>query len=228
MGKTVDSRTDIFSLGAVLYEMLTGRRAFEGDSAISTLTAVLRDEPTDVCILNREVPQALADVVYRCLRKRPEERYASATELKGDLETALHRPVARVSEEPTLAVTPFQNFATEANDFFAEGLMQELATAFTAASGLRVISKTSRNASAVLEGSVRRSGRRVRVMAQLTEPSTGHAIWAERYDRDITDLFRAQEELAGLIVSAVRKKLAAACPALVEGLRTLSNSRPTH
>ena len=93
LGKPVDPRTDLFSLGAVLYEMLTGRRAFEGDSAISTLTAVLRDEPTDICILNREVPQALADVVYRCLKKQPEDRYASAADLKADLENALNKPV---------------------------------------------------------------------------------------------------------------------------------------
>ena len=93
LGKPVDSSTDLFSLGAVLYEMLTGRRAFDGDSAISTLTAVLRDEPTDICILNREVPQAVADVVYRCLRKQPEERYASAADLKADLEKRSNKPV---------------------------------------------------------------------------------------------------------------------------------------
>ena len=67
----MDSRTDLFALGAVLYEMLTGKRAFDGDSAISTLTAVLRDEPTDICVLNREAPQALADVVYRCCASNP-------------------------------------------------------------------------------------------------------------------------------------------------------------
>jgi serine/threonine protein kinase len=124
--------------------MLTGRRAFEGDSAISTLTAVLRDEPADICILNRDVPQALADVVYRCLRKQPGERYPTAADLKTDLETALQRPVLRATEAPTIAVVPFQNFTTEGNDFFAEGLMQELAAAFAGAPGLRVVSKSCR------------------------------------------------------------------------------------
>ena len=90
LGKTVDARTDIFSLGAVLYEMLTGRRAFDGDSAISTLTAVLRDDPADICILNRDVPQALADVVYRCLCKQPERslRLGRGSEGRSGVRTA--------------------------------------------------------------------------------------------------------------------------------------------
>ena len=121
LGKPVNSCTDIFSLGAVLYEMLTGRRAFDGDSAISTLTAVLRDEPTDICILNREVPQAVADVVYRCLRKNPEERYANAADLKKELDAALEKPVVRTSSQPTVSVAPFQNFTTEANDYLCSG-----------------------------------------------------------------------------------------------------------
>ena len=205
LGKPVDARTDIFSLGAVLYEMLTGRRAFEGDSAISTLTAVLRDDPADICILNREVPQALADVVYRCLCKQPGDRYASGSELKADLETALHKPVLRVTEEPTIAVVPFQNFTTEAKGFFAEGLMQELAAAFAAAPGLRVVSKTARNATAVLEGSVRTSDGRVRVVAQLVNPEAEQHIWTERFDRDLRDVFKAQEEIAKLIVADAKK-----------------------
>lgn len=227
LGKPVDSRTDIFSLGAVLYEMLTGRRAFEGDSAISTLTAVLRDEPTDICILNRDVPQALADVVYRCLKKQPEERYASTAELKADLAKSLDKPlVVRPIEEPTIAVTPFQNFTTEANDFFAQGLMQELAAAFVSTPGLKVTSKSARNATAVLEGSIRKSGQRIRVMTQLVDPLTAEPIWTERYDRELTDLFRTQEELARSIVSSVRKRLAIVSPLFQEGLTQLRRFRP--
>jgi TolB-like protein/tRNA A-37 threonylcarbamoyl transferase component Bud32 len=226
LGKPVDSRTDLFSLGAVLYEMLTGRRAFEGDSAISTLTAVLRDDPADICILNREVPQALADVVYRCLRKQTSERYSTAADLKADLETALHKPVLRATEEPSIAVVPFQNFTTESNDFFAEGLMQELAAAFAAAPGLRIVSKSARNATAVLEGSIRKSGARVRVVAQLVDPAAARHVWTERYDRDTADVFKTQEELATLIVAAVRRKLSAASPVFVEGLAQLKRFTP--
>ena len=227
LGKPVDPRTDLFSLGAVLYEMLTGRRAFEGDSAISTLTAVLRDEPTDICILNREVPQALADVVYRCLKKQPEDRYPSAADLKADLENALNKPVVvRPTDVPTVAVTPFQNFTTEANDFFAQGLMQELAAAFASTAGLKVTSKSARNATAVLEGSVRKSGARVRVMAQLVDPATTQPIWTERFDRELTDLFRTQEELAKSIVASVRKKLAVVSPVFLDGLTQLKRFKP--
>lgn len=219
IGRPVDARTDIFALGAVMYEMLTGRRAFEGDSAISTLTAVLRDEPADICLLNREVPQALADVVYKCLRKQPEDRYASGAELKKDLEAALLKSTPRtVHQEPTLAVTPFQNFTTDEHDFFAQGLMQELAAAFATAPGIRVTSKASKSATAMLEGSIRKSGPRVRVMAQLIENATGQHLWTERYDREIEgDLFKAQEELARAIVTAVRRKLAPVSPLLADG-----------
>ena len=227
LGKPVDPRTDLFSLGAVLYEMLTSRRAFEGDSAISTLTAVLRDEPTDICILNREVPQALADVVYRCLKKQPEDRYPSAADLKADLENALNKPVVvRTTDVPTVAVTPFQNFTTEANDFFAQGLMQELAAAFASTAGLKVTSKSARNATAVLEGSVRKSGPRVRVMAQLVDPATTQPIWTERFDRELIDLFRTQEELAKSIVASVRKKLAVVSPVFQDGLIQLKRFKP--
>jgi TolB-like protein/tRNA A-37 threonylcarbamoyl transferase component Bud32 len=226
LGKPVDPRTDLFSLGAVLYEMLTGRRAFEGDSAISTLTAVLRDEPADICILNRDVPQALADVVYRCLRKQPGERYPTAADLKTDLETALQRPVLRATEAPTIAVVPFQNFTTEGNDFFAEGLMQELAAAFAGAPGLRVVSKSARNATAVLEGSIRKAGDRVRVVAQLVDSVAAQHVWTERYDRELGDIFKIQEELAKLIVVAVRKKLAAVSPIFLEGLAQLKRFTP--
>ena len=219
LGKHVDPRTDLFSLGAVLYEMLTGKRAFGGDSAISTLTAVLRDEPTDICVLNRKAPQALADVVYRCLRKQPEERYATAAELKAALEHCLGRPAHRVTEAPTVAVSPFQNFTTEGNDFFAEGLNPELAAALAGASGLKVTSKSSRSATATLEGSIRKSGPRIRVMAQLIEGATGQHLWTERYDREVSgDLFKTQEELARCIVDAVRKKLSAVSPLLAEGV----------
>lgn len=227
LGKSVDPRTDLFSLGAVLYEMLTGRRAFEGDSAISTLTAVLRDEPTDICILNREVPQALADVVYRCLKKQPEDRYASAADLKAELEKSLDKPIAvRTTEVPTVAVTPFQNFTTEANDFFAQGLMQELAAAFASTAGLKVTSKSARTAAAVLEGSVRKSGPRVRVMAQLVDPATTQPIWTERFDRELTDVFRTQEELAKSIVASVRRKLAVVSPVFLDGLTQLKRFKP--
>jgi serine/threonine protein kinase len=228
IGRAVDARTDIFALGAVMYEMLTGRRAFEGDSAMSTLTAVLRDEPADICLLNRNVPQALADVVYRCLKKQPEDRYASAADLKQELEASLTRPTPRAPHpEPTLAVSPFQNFTSEGNDFFAEGLMQELAAALASAPGLRVTSKASRSVTAMLQGSIRKSGPRVRVMAQLIENATGQHLWTERYDREIAgDVFEAQEELARSIVKAVRRKLAPVSPLLAEGLAHVRRFSP--
>ena len=226
VGRPVDPRTDLFSLGAVMYEMLTARRAFSGDSAISTLTAVLRDDPTDICVLNREVPQALADVVYKLLKKEPVDRYQTCAELKADLEGVLDKHVARTSIEPTIAIVPFQNYTLDANDFFAEGLMQELSAAFAKAPELRITSKGARAASAVLEGSIRKSGPRVRVLARLVDPANGEQMWTERFDCDINDVFAVQEDIAKRIVSAARKKLATGSPILAEGLGHLRRFVP--
>ena len=104
--------------------------------------------------------------------------------------------------------------------------MQELAAAFASTAGLKVTSKSARNATAVLEGSVRKSGPRVRVMAQLVDPATTQPIWTERFDRELTDLFRTQEELAKSIVASVRKKLAVVSPVFLDGLIQLKRFKP--
>jgi len=219
-GRALDARSDIFSFGAVLYEMLTGMRAFAGNTTAQALSAILRDEPRPLPV---SVPAALGRVVTRCLAKSPEDRFQSCEELKG----ALHHSFAPSDDHPrpSIAVLPFANMsADKENEYFSDGLAEEIINALAHLPGLTVIARTSafafrgkeddvrRIADAlgvknVLEGSVRRSGNRVRVTAQLITASDGSHLWSERYDRDMTDVFAIQDEIAQAIASALRVKL---------------------
>jgi TolB-like protein len=177
-GCPVDERSDIFSLGTVVYEMLTGRRPFIGYSTASTLAAILRDEPPAI----PNVPPAVTHLVKRCLCKDISERFQTALEVRAAIEACLGRVVAS-----TVAVLPFVNMGGEQqDDYLCDGLAEEIINELSRVPGLRVIARTSSfaasrmqcgvreigarlGATAVLEGSVRRSGERVRVSMQLVD-----------------------------------------------------------
>lgn len=147
-GLPLDARSDLFSLGAVLYEMVTGRRAFEGGSTVSTLAAVLRSEPLPVSRLRSDVPPALETAIVRLLAKQPQARFSSAAEGKGALESISGRtsPCGAHPAEglPFLAVLPFTNLSPESdNEYFAEGLAEEIIADLSAIRSLRVISRGS-------------------------------------------------------------------------------------
>jgi len=220
-GKPLDGRSDIFSLGTVLYEMLCGRRAFAGDSGISVLTSILRDEPAPLA----GVPPDLERTVSRCLRKHPQDRYQSAVELKLALEQVrLPRRESQASV-PSIAVLPFTNLsADKENEYFSDGLAEEIINALTQLPGLRVTARTSSfsfrgkdvdvrkigaelNVENILEGSVRKAGNRIRVTAQLIDVAGGYHLWSERYDREMTDVFAIQDEIAAAIVNKLRVRL---------------------
>ncbi|HEV2200940.1 MAG TPA: protein kinase [Bryobacteraceae bacterium] len=218
-GKTLDERSDIFSFGAVLYEMLSGRRAFGGDTMAQVLSAVLRDEPSRL-----EVPAALERVVTRCLAKQPGERFQTAAELKAALEQVFVKPIDR---QPSIAVLPFANMSRdEDNEYFSDGLAEEIINLLAQIPGLKVIARTSAFAfkgknedirkiaetlgvTSVLEGSVRRAGSRLRVTAQLIHASDGTHLWSQRYDRQLADVFDLQDEIAQAIAAALQMKLSA-------------------
>lgn len=207
--RPLDVRSDIFSFGAVLYELLSGRRAFD------SLAAVLRDEPV-------RLDSPAAEVVKRCMAKQPAERFVNMTEVRAALEKLAARPAERV---PSIAVLPFANMSADKDsEYFSDGLAEEIINALAQNPGLKVIARTSAFAfrgkeidvrkiaealdvGTVLEGSVRRSGNRIRVMAQLIKAADGSHLWSQRYDREMADLFDLQDEISQAIASALQVKL---------------------
>jgi len=219
-GRAVDGRSDLFSVGTILYEMLAGRRPFVADSCAGTLAAILRDAPQPIA----GVAPQVARLLERCLCKDVAKRVQSALELKAAIEACAAPSSGR--EKPSVAVLPFLNMTgSKEEDYFCEGLAEEIINALTRIPGLRVIARTSafavsrmgldiREAGArldvatILEGSVRREGRRVRVTAQLVSTSDGGHLWSERYDRELTDVLALEDEIAATIAARLRLDLA--------------------
>ncbi len=211
-GQPCDARSDVFSFGAVLYEMLTGRRAFEG------MASVLRDDPRRL----ETPPPALERVVMRCLEKQASRRYQSMAELREALQQVTASPGEK---QPSIAVLPFANMsADKEQEYFSDGLAEEIINALVKIPGLKVIARTSAFAfkgqntdirkiaetlgvAHILEGSVRRSGNRIRVTAQLIAAADGSHLWSERYDRELADVFAVQDEISASISGALHTKL---------------------
>jgi serine/threonine-protein kinase len=218
LGKSTDVRSDVFSFGAVLYELLSGKRVFERDSLLDTLNAVVRDEP-------RPLDSPAASLVLRCLAKQPEKRFQTIGEVKAALAQVRSAPTAAASTVPSIAVLPFANMSQNADDeFFSDGLAEEIINALVQVPGLKVIARTSAFAfkgknedirkiaetlgvTNVLEGSVRRAGSRIRVTAQLILAHDGTHLWSQRYDRELADIFAVQDEIAAAIADALKLKL---------------------
>ena len=192
---------------------------FFASSSIEILSAILRDEP-----LPLDAPSNLSAIVSRCLRKRPEDRFRTMTEVRAALETAsIDSPASKPS---SVAVLPFTNTsADKENEYFGDGLAEEILNLLAKIPGLKVIARTSsfafrgkdqditRIAEAlrvehILEGSVRRAGNRIRVTAQLIQAADGGHLWAERYDRELTDVFAIQDEIGQAISEALKVRLA--------------------
>ena len=216
-GKPLDERSDIFSFGAVLYELLSGRRAFGGGSTLDMLNAVVRDDPVPL-------QSPAAAIVKRCMAKQASERFQSMTELRKALEQVSAKPVEQ--QQPSIAVLPFANMSADKdNEYFSDGLAEEIINVLAHIPGLKVIARTSAFAfrgkeqditkiaealrvRTILEGSVRRAGNRIRVTAQLISAEDGSHLWSERYDRELADVFAMQDEIAAAIATALKVKLA--------------------
>jgi serine/threonine-protein kinase len=208
--KPLDQRTNIFSFGAVLYEMLSGNRPFR------TLAAMLRKDPAPL-------DGPAAEIALRCLRKSPSERFQTMHEVKAALERIAAKPVER---HPSIAVLPFANMSGDKEqEYFSDGLSEEIINALAQLPGLKVTARTSAFAfrgkeqdirkiaealdvRTILEGSVRRSGNRIRVTAQLINAQDGYHLWSQRYDREMADVFEVQDEIAAAIAGALQVKLA--------------------
>jgi serine/threonine-protein kinase len=218
-GKPLDVRSDVFSFGSVLYEMFSGTRAFSGNTMAHLLSAVLRDEPPPL-----QASPALDRIVRRCVAKSPAERFQTMTEVRDALELIMRGPVATPAL-PSIAVLPFVNMsADQENEYFSDGLAEEIINALAHIPGLKVIARTSAFAfkgknedirriaetlgvAHILEGSVRKAANRIRVTAQLIAAADGSHLWSERYDRELADVFAIQDEIAQAIAAALLVRL---------------------
>ncbi len=225
--KPLDERSDIFSFGAVLYEMLSGQPAFPGDSMVDILSAVVRDQPKPLAL-----PPAVAEVVSKCLAKNPEARFQNMAEVKAALGTSSSemRPSPAAKETQSIAVLPFANMsADKEQEYFSDGLTEEIISALAHIPELKVAARTSAfafrgkeqditqiaqalNVRTILEGSVRKAGNRVRITAQLINAADGYHLWSQRFDGDLNDVFTLQDEIAASIASALRVKFAGHAP----------------
>ena len=235
LGEALDERTDLFSLGAVLYEMATGARAFGKSTEAATFDAILNGRPADPVSLNGDLPQGLSRIIYKALEKNRSDRYQTARALWTDLDQVIQessRPVlVAARRQPTqpqssIGVLPFINLSPNRdNEYFGDGLAEELINAMTQVEGLRVASRTSAfrfkgkeediraigealNVTTLLEGSVRNSGDRLRVSAQLINVADGYHIWSERYDRKMEDIFALQDDITRNIVDRLKIQFA--------------------
>jgi serine/threonine-protein kinase len=222
----LDGRSDMFSLGLVLFEMLAGERPFQHESASPWARLMVQSAPS-LRQRRRELPADLDQILKRALAADPDKRFPSMTAMAEEL-TALRfgRPVER-KRPASAAVLPFRVMsAGEDQTYFGDGLAEELTTALSRIRGLKVAARSGAfryrgadvdvreagrelGVATVLSGSVRRSGDRLRVSAQLASVEEGFEIWSDTYDRKMADVFEVQEEIAGAIAQALQVTLAA-------------------
>jgi serine/threonine protein kinase/Flp pilus assembly protein TadD len=224
--RPADHRTDIFSLGIILYEMATGERPFRGETSADLISSILRDSPRPVTKIKVDLPNHLGRIVGRCLEKEPGRRYQTALDLRGELEH-LREEVAKESSNSgsSIAVLPFRNMSPDKDqDYFCEGIAEELINRLGKFQNLRVASRTSAfqfkdadsdireigerlNVGTVLEGSVRKAANQLRISAQLVNVEDGYRLWSDSFDRELKDVFAIQDEIAQSIVDALHVTL---------------------
>ena len=239
-GQLTDSRTDLFSLGTLFYQMATGILPFQGDTAAVIYEAILNRDPAPILQVNPALPTGFARIVEKALEKDRNLRYQTATELKTDLlrlkrdldsgtkktaDSGESRAGAAKHASKSVAVLYFENISGEKEDeYFRDGITEDIITDLSKIKGLNIFPRPAvlvyrdksitpaqigqqLGAAYALGGSVRRSGSRLRITAQLADTGTGFPIWSERYDREMKDVFEVQDEIASKIAQALRVTL---------------------
>src|SRR5713226_9044325 len=222
LGEPTDARSDIFSFGVMLYECLTGRQPFRGTNSIDVLHAILHQPTASLRNVIPDISPEWERLVERCLEKSPEKRFPSMREV---LEALPKAATPQTKPDKSVAVLYFENLSgAKEDEYFRDGMTEDIITELSKIIQLQVFPRSEvlayrdkpvtapqvgqqLSVAYVLEGTIRRAGNRLRITAQLVESRTRHSVWAERYDRELQDVFAIQDEIARSIAQALRVTL---------------------
>jgi serine/threonine-protein kinase len=232
-GVELDQRSDIFSFGVVIYEMIAGQLPFKGEHEAAIIYSIINETPEPLTRFKPNVPEELQRIINKALEKNREMRYQHVDDLSADLRkvrTEVEAGLTKTLETskklmPSIAVLPFTNLsADKEQEYFCDGMAEEIINALTQVEGLSVVARTSAfsfkgkdidireigrklNVETLLEGSVRKAGNRLRITAQLVNVADGYHLWSKRYDREMEDIFAIQEEISLSIVNKLKVNL---------------------